>query len=108
MPAFQELKLVPSRAGLYDYNVHDQNLLLGALDDGQPNVAFCTGVERARAAALPRPWQGRAVAEPVLLHGEFRALDLKRLSVDRVHTGVRVLERIIGCCATWTACLACL
>lgn len=80
VPAFRGLKLVNSWAGYYEYNSLDQNLIIGR-HPIHSNFIFTNGSSGhgfQHAAAI-----GNAVTE-LIVHNEFRAVDLKRFGFHRV------------------------
>lgn len=89
VPAFAAIKSTGAWAGHYDYNVVDQNAVIGP-HDGIPNLHFCCGfsghgLQHAVAA-------GRAVAEQIA-HGRYLSLDLSRLGYDRLRRRAPLIER---------------
>lgn len=91
VPAFEALKVVNSWAGHYEYNVFDHNGILGALPD-VPNLIFATGF--SGHGLQQSPAVGRGISE-LIAFGEYRSLDLRLLSVERIAAGRRLLERNI-------------
>lgn len=80
VPSFADLRVVNSWAGYYEYNSLDQNLIIGR-HPIQPNFIFTNGSSGhglQHAAAI-----GRAVSE-LILHNEYRTIDLKRFGFQRV------------------------
>jgi FAD-dependent oxidoreductase domain-containing protein 1 len=88
IPAFQAVKVINSWAGFYDYNILDQNAVIGP----HPEVAnfyFANGfsghgLQQAAAA-------GRALAE-LIVHGHYRTIDLKRFGYERIAKGEPLVE----------------
>jgi FAD-dependent oxidoreductase domain-containing protein 1 len=91
VPAFEAVRVSGSWAGHYEYNTFDQNGLLGALPEA-PNLMFANGF--SGHGMQQSPGVGRGIAE-LILHGEYRSLDLSALDVGRVAAGRPVLERCI-------------
>ncbi len=89
VPAFQEVRLTSAWAGHYEYNTFDHNALLGILPEA-PNLVFANGfsghgMQHAAGA-------GRGLAE-LILHGEYRSIDLSPLDVNRLAQNRPLLER---------------
>ena len=88
VPAFEAIKLARSWAGHYDYNTLDQNAILGP----HPEVAnfyFANGF--SGHGLQQSPATGRAIAE-LIAFGEYRSIDLKRFSYDRVVENRPIVE----------------
>ncbi|HVY99532.1 MAG TPA: FAD-binding oxidoreductase [Dongiaceae bacterium] len=88
VPVFEAIKLVRAWAGHYDYNVLDQNVLIGPAP-GVPNFHFANGF--SGHGLQQSPAIGRALSE-LITYGEFRTLDLSRLSFARVASGALMKE----------------
>ncbi len=91
VPAFEAIKLENAWAGHYAYNLLDQNAVLGP----HPEIAnfyFANGF--SGHGLQQSPAVGRAIAE-LIVHGEYRSLDLSRLSFSRLVTGEAVSEHNI-------------
>ncbi len=90
--AFGEIKVKHRWAGFYDYNVHDQNAIIGAHVD-IPNLYLCNGFSGHGLQQAPAA--GRAVAE-LILHGKFKTLDLSPFGLDRfAGTRLQLEENIV-------------
>ncbi len=87
-PGFDAVKVVRHWVGQYDYNVFDQNALLGPLP-AVPNLYFMNGF--SGHGLQQSPAIGRGLAEHILT-GDWQSLDLSDLSVTRLLDGRRVLE----------------
>ena len=89
VPAFEALRVESSWAGFYEYNTFDQNAVVGWHPDVSNMLIACGfsghGLQQA-------PGAGRACAE-LLVHGEFRPLDLSCLGFGRLLRGEPLLER---------------
>ncbi|KAB0794704.1 hypothetical protein PPYR_11543 [Photinus pyralis] len=80
VPAFNALKVRSSWAGYYDYNMFDENGIIGA----HPylfNLYIATGFSGHGIQQAPAV--GRAVAE-LIIDGGFQTIDLTRLGFDRL------------------------
>ncbi|XP_069750533.1 FAD-dependent oxidoreductase domain-containing protein 1 [Narcine bancroftii] len=91
VPAFQSLKLKSAWAGYYDYNIFDQNAVIGA-HPLVTNMFFATGF--SGHGLQQSPAVGRAVAE-LILDGKFKTLDLSAFDFVRFYRGTKVLEKNI-------------
>jgi len=91
VPAFENLKVKSAWAGFYDYNVHDQNAILG----NHPihnNILFATGCSGHGIQQAPAI--GRAISEAIL-DGDYGAIDLSKFNYDRILNDEYVKERNI-------------
>lgn len=88
IPAFEAIKLRHAWAGHYDYNLFDQNVIVGPHPEIS-NFFFANGF--SGHGLQQSPAIGRALAE-LITHGRFTSLDLSRLSFDRISAGQPVLE----------------
>jgi len=79
VPAFDSLRLGPSWAGHYAYNPLDQNAILGPHPE-QENFLFANGF--SGHGLQHSPGIGLALSE-LILHGEYRTLDLSRFGFHR-------------------------
>lgn len=80
IPAFNELKVKSAWSGFYDYNRVDQNAIIGY----HPSFTnlICAGGFSGHGLQMS-PAAGNAVAE-LLLYKEFRSINLKAFSFDRL------------------------
>lgn len=88
VPAFEALKVVNSWAGHYEYNVFDHNGILGAQPD-VPNLIFATGF--SGHGLQQSPAVGRGISE-LIAFGDYRTLDLRPLSIERILENRPLLE----------------
>ncbi len=88
VPAFGAIKLARAWAGHYDYNIFDQNALIG-LAPAAENFHFANGF--SGHGLQQSPAIGRALSE-LIAFGEYRTLDLSRLAFARVAKGERIQE----------------
>ena len=88
MPAFEAIKLIRAWAGHYDYNVLDQNVIIGPAPH-VPNFLMANGF--SGHGLQQSPAIGRALSELVTF-GSYRTLDLRRFGYDRVLNGQAIRE----------------
>ncbi len=91
VPAFQRLKLGSSWAGHYAVNTEDRNAILGP-HPTLTNFFFANGF--SGHGLQHSPGVGRGLSE-VILHGEYRSIDLTRLGFGRFSRGRLVKERTV-------------
>ncbi len=90
-PDFEAIKVVNQWAGHYDFNTLDHNLVVGR----HPQVAnfiFANGFSGHGLQQAPAT--GRGVAE-LIVHGEYRTLDLGELGFERVMANRPFLEKAV-------------
>jgi FAD-dependent oxidoreductase domain-containing protein 1 len=88
IPAFESIKLVNAWAGFYEMSTFDRNALLGTTPD-VANLYFANGF--SGHGMQHSPAAGLALAE-LILYGQYRTLDLRALSYERVHRGEPIRE----------------
>lgn len=91
IPAFEEIKVTSSWAGLYEYNTEDQNAIVGRHPTVN-NFLFANGF--SGHGLQQSPAIGRAVSE-LLTHGHFKTLDLSPFKYERFASGDLVLEKCV-------------
>ena len=89
IPAFGTLKVTGAWAGHYDYNVLDQNAVIGP-DPVLGNFLYANGF--SGHGLQHAPGVGRAVAE-LIVHGAFRTIDLSIFGFDRISANRPHFER---------------
>lgn len=89
VPAFETLKVQRSWSGHYAMNQVDGNAIIGPWVGGLEN--FIVAVGFSGAGLQKGPAVGRALTE-LLLHGEYRSIDLHRLSFQRILDNKPLLE----------------
>ncbi|XP_063715478.1 FAD-dependent oxidoreductase domain-containing protein 1-like [Symsagittifera roscoffensis] len=89
VPAFESLKVTHAWAGFYDYNIVDQNGIIGyhpAFDNFLIAAGFTGhGIQMSPAV-------GRAAAE-LLLNNKFETLDMRRFSFERFDKNELIFEK---------------
>lgn len=81
MPRLERLRLHATSAGLYDQNRLDGNAIVGPCAGLLDNYLLACGF--SGHGLMHAPGVGRALAE-LVLHGEYRTIDLSALGYDRV------------------------
>lgn len=92
VPAFEALKVRSAWAGLYEYNVLDQNGIVGFGHPKHPNVLIATGF--SGHGLQHAPGIGRACAELIDAR-KFETLDLTRLGYGRIRDQIPFRELAI-------------
>jgi glycine/D-amino acid oxidase-like deaminating enzyme len=87
-PGFDAVKVVRHWVGHYDYNVLDQNAVIG-LHPMVSNLYFMNGF--SGHGLQQSPGIGRGIAE-LILQGEWQTIDLSDLSVSRLAVGKTLIE----------------
>ena len=91
IPQFEAVKVIREWAGHYDYNVLDQNAILGP-HTFIKNFLFMNGF--SGHGLQQSPAMGRAIAEWIT-YGEYRSLDMTPFSFQRVTENRPFLEKAI-------------
>ena len=91
VPAFEQIKVVSSWAGLYEYNVFDQNAIIGFHPD-VPNLVLANGF--SGHGLQQSPATGRGVSE-LIVDGKFTTIDLRCFGYERIREGRHCRERNI-------------
>jgi glycine/D-amino acid oxidase-like deaminating enzyme len=91
IPQFEAIRVVTSWVGHYDYNMLDQNAIVGPHDQVS-NFFFLNGF--SGHGLQQSPAMGRGTAE-YLTYGAYRTLDLRPFHHDRVAQGIPFSERAV-------------
>jgi glycine/D-amino acid oxidase-like deaminating enzyme len=91
VPRFDEVQVVTSWGGQYDFNTLDHNLVIGASDEVS-NFVFANGF--SGHGLQQGPAVGRGISE-LVTYGEYRTLDLRPLGYDRIVTNTPILEMAV-------------
>jgi len=91
IPQFEAIKLVNSWAGHYAYNTLDQNAIIGPHSE-VANFFFVNGF--SGHGFQQSPAMGRGVSE-LLVHGEFRSLDLSDFGYQRIANNQPFVEKAV-------------
>jgi glycine/D-amino acid oxidase-like deaminating enzyme len=89
VPQFEALRVLHAWSGYYEYNVFDQNAIIGLHADVD-NCIFANGF--SGHGLQQGPATGRGVSE-LILHGRYTTLDLSMLGFERVLANRPVVER---------------
>ena len=89
VPLFEAVKVVSSWTGHYDYNFLDQNAVIGPHPEIR-NFYFANGY--SGHGLQQGPASGNAIAE-LIVHGEYRAIDLARFGYERIAANCPLFER---------------
>ncbi|MFZ6731233.1 NAD(P)/FAD-dependent oxidoreductase [Undibacterium sp. Ji42W] len=89
VPAFEALRLQRAWAGYYEYNIFDQNAVIGAHPQ-LANLILANGFSGHGMQHAPAT--GRGIAE-LLIDGAYSSLDLSPLSAQRLLDGRPLLEK---------------
>jgi glycine/D-amino acid oxidase-like deaminating enzyme len=89
VPQFEALRVQNCWSGYYEYNVLDQNAVIGY----HPDVANCLFANGFSGHGLQQgPATGRGISE-LILHGRYTTLDLGSLSFTRVLENRPIVEK---------------
>ena len=88
VPAFEAIRLTGAWCCHYDFNTFDENAIIGPAP-GLDNFYVLAGF--SGHGLQQSPAVGRATSE-LILHGEYRTLDLGRLGYERILAGSPLLE----------------
>lgn len=91
IPQFEAIKVINAWAGHYDYNVLDQNAILGP-HSVVKNFMFVNGF--SGHGFQQSPAMGRGMAE-LIIYGEFRTLDLSPFGFGRIERNEPFLEKAV-------------
>lgn len=91
VPQFDEIGVVTSWGGQYDYNTLDHNLVIGA-SSAVSNLLFANGF--SGHGLQQGPAVGRALSELVTF-GEYRTLDLTPFGYDRIERNEPIVEHAV-------------
>ena len=89
VPHFEAIKVISAWVGHYDYNVLDQNGIIGR-HPKISNFLFANGF--SGHGLQQGPASGNAIAE-LIVHGAFRAIDLTRFGYERIMRNAPLFER---------------
>jgi sarcosine oxidase len=88
VPAFAAIKMTRAWVGHYDYNLFDQNVILGPTPDLE-NFYLANGF--SGHGLQQSPAVGRAIAE-LIVHGRYRSIDLHRFGYERIAKRTPIVE----------------
>ncbi len=91
IPQFEAIKVINSWVGHYDYNVLDQNAILGPHTLIR-NFMFCNGF--SGHGFQQSPAMGRGLSE-LIVYGAFKTLDLSPFSFGRIERNEPFLEKAV-------------
>jgi len=91
VPQFDEIGVVTSWGGQYDYNTLDHNLIIGAGSQVE-NFLFANGF--SGHGLQQGPGVGRGLSE-LITYGEFRTIDLTPLGYGRIERNEPIIERAV-------------
>jgi glycine/D-amino acid oxidase-like deaminating enzyme len=91
IPRFEAVKLINSWAGHYDYNLLDQNAILGVHGKIR-NFIFCNGF--SGHGFQQSPAVGRGLSE-LIIYGRYQSLDLSDFGFERIERNEPFVETAI-------------
>ncbi|WID95186.1 FAD-binding oxidoreductase [Bosea vestrisii] len=91
VPALEQLRVERSWAGHYEVNALDHNGIIGPHQEIN-NLIFATGF--SGHGVMHAPATGRGIAE-LIVHGEYRSIDLSPLGFDRIASGTPLHETVV-------------
>ncbi len=91
IPAFEAIKMIRGWVGHYDYNVLDQNAIIGPHRE-VANFMFANGFSGHGLQQAPAV--GRGLSE-LIIYGQYRKLDMSELSYCRIASNTPFLEQAI-------------
>ena len=91
VPQFKSARVTNSWMGHYEFNTFDCNAVVGP-HNTISNFFFCAGFSGHGSQQAPAC--GRAISE-LIIHGEFKTLDLGALSYSRIPEGRPLTERAV-------------
>lgn len=91
IPQFEAIKVQSEWAGHYSMNIFDHNAIMGPHTEVE-NFFFLNGF--SGHGLQQSPAMGRGTAE-MLVHGEYRALDLAPFNYERIPAGRKIIEKAI-------------
>ena len=91
VPQFDQIGVVTSWGGQYDYNTLDHNLIIGPSNEVE-NLLFANGF--SGHGLQQGPAVGRGLAE-LMIYGEFRTIDLAPLGYGRIERNEPIIEHAI-------------
>nr|WHW29175.1 putative FAD-binding oxidoreductase [uncultured bacterium] len=91
VPQFDEIGVVTSWGGQYDYNTLDHNLIIGPGSDIE-NFLFANGL--SGHGLQQGPAVGRGLSE-LITYGEFRTIDLSPLGYSRIERNEPIIEHAV-------------
>ncbi len=91
VPCFDQVQVVTSWGGQYDFNTLDHNLIIGAGSEVE-NFLFANGL--SGHGLQQGPAIGRGLSE-LIVYGEYRTLDLRPLGYERIERNEPILEHAV-------------